>query len=152
MRRFIQHNNYAHCWQYCVWVFPLLLSVARPQNIKNWTYKQNTPSTRKKSKNETGQNCENASNSLSCLIEQPHSAAGSCQWPSIAVETNIRRCAGKKSSWKLVLCVPNVAPSFGTVKDFNSFTEMIKGPRHFRFCFFCADSRKTDINSDCQRY
>lgn len=48
MRRFIQHNNYAHCWQYCVWVFPLLLSVARPQNIKNWTYKQNTPSTRKK--------------------------------------------------------------------------------------------------------
>jgi len=133
----IWHNAQKHCLRYCGWVF----------HLPPWT----PPFLHLK--------LDSQKNGRDCWTD-PHStlprflwAPGApchpswLQWPGRATKPpNTHRWGKKPPFGNLLKYVPNTKTSLATVKDFNSFTERIKGHRVGRVLTW--DWRKAERRSD----
>lgn len=83
-------------------------------------------------------------------LQHPVNPPDSCQWPAIATKPPNTHRWGKKQPFRNLLeYVPNTKTSLATVKDFNSFTERIKGARVG--CVLTWHCRKAERRSDFVR-
>ena len=83
-------------------------------------------------------------------LQHPVNPPDSCQWPAITTKPpNIHRWGKKQPFRNLLEYVPNTKTSLATVKDFNSFTERIKGERVG--CVLTWHCRKAERHSDFVR-